>query len=1128
MQKFKRKAVSIALSLAMLFSILPVSGAFAADENQIQENVSQTEAALGEQLEVQSEIEGGEVQTQEVSVPQLQYLYIDTPYLMTPDTQKIMVSFQDEVELESVSMVYENVETAEQYEVLAGEIQDATAVFSIDYLENSMAGSYHLLKVRTVSGGITNEIDLDEAGIDSRFGVNQECDTQPDAVVEEESTSSSARTVNEPGNPVNFLTYDEEGELVESESVEEAVEEAKADVPAVASRAAETSEKAGNLIVVIDPGHGGYDPGAVGVNGAKEKDLTLKIAKYCKEELEKYSGVTVYMTRTTDTGLSPSNNLSDDLKKRVEYAKGKKADVLVSMHLNSTGLGKAHGAEVYYPNANYNPGVGSEGKNLASKIQKELVGLGLTDRGIKIRNSGTNTLYPDGSLQDYYALIWQSKRAGFPAIIVEHAFIDNIDDYNKYLSSDAKLKALGIADAKGIAQAYGLGKGQWIQNDKGWWYQYADGSYAKNTWEAINGAWYHFDSNGYMQTGWFTEGTAKYYLDPVSGAMKTGWQLINNKWYYFNGSGIMLTGWQWIGNTCYYFDGSGVMATDTWIGNDYVNSNGAWVPGMVKPGWILDENGWWYRHKDGSYTRSNWEKIEGQWYYFNAAGYMVTGWQNIGGSWYYMDGSGKMLTGWQTIGGSKYYLNGSGVMLTGWQWINSKCYYFTASGAMASNTWIGNDYVDASGAWVPGKVQEEAKWILDEHGWWYRHSDGSYTKSDWEKIDGTWYYFDAAGYMVTGWLKLGSSWYYLSGSGAMVTGWYWVGNTCYYFDGSGKMASNTWIGNDYVDASGAWVPGKVKEEAKWILDGRGWWYRHSDGSYTKSNWEVIGGQRYYFDAAGYMVTGWQNVGGSWYYMDGSGKMVTGWIALGGTHYYLNTSGAMHKGWLKDGGTWYYLNPTANNFGAEGAMTRGYRQIDGVWYYFNKEVSPEGAMTYEGVTPIMGATALGNKTTAVNKMVKMYMNSKRTYPSGALSKGGASNITQFCEILYEEAVVENVKPEVVFGQAMKETGYLQFGGDVKVEQFNFAGLGATGGVPGESFKDVRTGIRAQVQHLKAYASKDSLKNPVVDTRFSYVTRNCAPYVEWLGIKENPDGKGWATARKYGMSLMESYIKPIYGM
>ena len=66
-----------------------------------------------------------------------------------------------------------------------------------------------------------------------------------------------------------------------------------------------------------------------------------------------------------------------------------------------------------------------------------------------------------------------------------------------------------------------------------------------------------------------------------------------------------------------------------------------------------------------------------------------------------------------------------------------------------------------------------------------------------------------------------------------------------------------------------------------------------------------------------------------------------------------------------------------------------------------------------------------------------------------------------------AIAENVKPEVVFGQAMKETGYLQYGGDVKPEQYNFAGIGAIGnGVPGESFENVQIGLRAQVQHLKA--------------------------------------------------------------
>ena len=84
---------------------------------------------------------------------------------------------------------------------------------------------------------------------------------------------------------------------------------------------------------------------------------------------------------------------------------------------------------------------------------------------------------------------------------------------------------------------------------------------------------------------------------------------------------------------------------------------------------------------------------------------------------------------------------------------------------------------------VPGKVKEEAKWILDEHGWWYRHSDGSYTKSNWEVIGGQWYYLMQRLYVNR--LAVDSG-------------------KCYYFASSGAMASNTWIGNDYVDASGAW------------------------------------------------------------------------------------------------------------------------------------------------------------------------------------------------------------------------------------------------------------------------------------------------------------------------------------
>ena len=125
--------------------------------------------------------------------------------------------------------------------------------------------------------------------------------------------------------------------------------------------------------------------------------------------------------------------------------------------------------------------------------------------------------------------------------------------------------------------------------------------------------------------------------------------------------------------------------------------------------------------------------------------------------------------------------------------------------------------------------------------------------------------------------------------------------------------------------------------------------------------------------------------------------------------------------------------------------------------------------------------------------------------------------------YDECKAEGVKVEVAFCQAMKETGFLRFGGDVSITQYNFAGIGATGnGNPGNSFASVRQGIRAQVQHLKAYASTEGLNNVCVDPRFQYVSRGCAPYVEWLGKHENPFGAGWATGKNYGYSIKNDYI------
>ncbi|MBQ9277902.1 MAG: glucosaminidase domain-containing protein [Lachnospiraceae bacterium] len=165
--------------------------------------------------------------------------------------------------------------------------------------------------------------------------------------------------------------------------------------------------------------------------------------------------------------------------------------------------------------------------------------------------------------------------------------------------------------------------------------------------------------------------------------------------------------------------------------------------------------------------------------------------------------------------------------------------------------------------------------------------------------------------------------------------------------------------------------------------------------------------------------------------------------------------------------------------------------------------------------------MGDPNTTVAQMAAYYK-ANATYPA-FYADTDAPTIEDFCQIYYEECKAEGVRVDVAFCQAMKETGFLKYGGQVSIEQFNFAGLGATdGGAQGASFASVRIGVRAQVQHLKAYASKDKLVNACVDERFSLVTRNSAPYVEWLGIQENPYGKGWASGKGYGYSIINDYM------
>ena len=135
------------------------------------------------------------------------------------------------------------------------------------------------------------------------------------------------------------------------------------------------------------------------------------------------------------------------------------------------------------------------------------------------------------------------------------------------------------------------------------------------------------------------------------------------------------------------------------------------------------------------------------------------------------------------------------------------------------------------------------------------------------------------------------------------------------------------------------------------------------------------------------------------------------------------------------------------------------------------------VTVDG-TPIMGTS-----TISAESMARLFVSTGHTYPSEVYSQRGASSITEFCNQVILAASSEGVRPEVVFAQAMLETGWLQFGGSVSADQCNFAGLGASGlQVGGARFDNIYQGLLAQSQHLKGYAVRMPLNNVCVDPRY----------------------------------------------
>lgn len=186
--------------------------------------------------------------------------------------------------------------------------------------------------------------------------------------------------------------------------------------------------------IVIDPGHGGENLGA-DHNGYLEKDMSLIVAESMRDELEKYEGIEVYMTRTEDVDMS--------LEERVDYAEDVGADFFFCLHFNMSSEHDMYGAECW---------ISAYGENYArgmdfSKIEmRALTDLGLYDRGIKTRL---------GNKGNYYGVLRMADLAGIPAVIIEHCHLDNVNDEPFYDHHDWLVK-YGKLDATAVAMYYGL------------------------------------------------------------------------------------------------------------------------------------------------------------------------------------------------------------------------------------------------------------------------------------------------------------------------------------------------------------------------------------------------------------------------------------------------------------------------------------------------------------------------------------------------------------------------------------------------------------------------------------------------------------------------------------------------
>lgn len=1013
----------------------------------------------------------------------INHLFIEEQAIQAPGELNAILSFgEGEEQLESVKLILTG-DDGRQSEIPLTQKVLHYYQFNKTY-ESQEAGTYRVTAFIYESEGHKKRIDLKNVGLSAQFTVSngEEGDCAEETGISVTALTSddiSTEMTNEIENTIQEAAQevadnvDDGAASLGSSSTEQSYGRAvvSAELTAATDRAVALGSYSApkaytntpkTMVIVLDPGHGGDDEGSSKKEyGLIERDLNLEVAKYCKQALESQdSSIKVEMTRT-------DNKANPGLQERVSIAKGYGATLFVSIHMNSATTETAKGAEVYYPNANggnirvpnANGGyeevsssdIHQDGKEVAQNILDELVKLGLVDRGVKTKDSSYDKddlygcQYDDGKPSDYYSVIRNSKRNGFPGIIVEHAFLSNPNDAAN-LSKPENLKLLGEADARGILKYCATKATDYSAVFN---YEYYKDSYGE-----------FFEKNKIDVST--KEKALEYFIDS---GMKKGHQASAE----FNVLAYRKR-YQDLRNA---------------FGDDFEK----YYIHYINYGKAEGRNG----REEGDKDPSKTPNVDAD-AIFDGVNYA-----DVYDFDYYIEHYPdlKAAFGNNRVGALEHFV-----------------VYGMSEGRQARGTFnvasYKNRYTDLQKAFGSSLKSYYLHYIE------YGKKEGRIA------VDDGYSEVDDPNNKPVGVTKY---------RGVEFKPIY---NFSYYIDKYPDIKQV--YGNDSEKALEHFVKYGMKEGRSGNADFNVHAYRNNYSDLRAAFGNDL--KKYYLhylehgieegrDCALVAVTTYRGVDYS---------------AVYSFEYYIGKYPDLNAAFANDpaGALQHFLTygikegrqahenfnilAYKNNYNdlrqAFGDNNKAY--VDHYIGYGISEGRSAKDFNYHRISKLE-IDGVHNLNTTVGQMVTYFL-ANSSYPTYYANNTNVRTIGEFCKIYMEECEAEKIDPAVAFCQAMKETKFLKFTGDVKITQFNFAGLGATGnGNSGLSFSDIRTGIRAHVQHLKAYATKDGLANPCVDPRFNYVQRGCAPYVEWLGIQENPiPGCGWAADPGYGTSIINDYM------